>query len=74
MHDFLQLESTQETNSVDVKFLKINCLKTSWSETNEPLTAFPLLNKISPEHYVQKLHFEKLLPKDWIRFLEKNKL
>ena len=33
-HDFPQLESTQETDSIDV-FLKINCSKTSWSETNE---------------------------------------
>ena len=32
-HDFPQLESTQETNSIDV-FLKINCSKTSWSETS----------------------------------------
>ena len=33
-HDFPQLESTQETGSIDV-FLKISCSKTSWSETNE---------------------------------------
>ena len=29
-----QLESTQETDSIDV-FLKIDCPKTSWSETNK---------------------------------------
>ena len=33
-HDSPQLESTQETDSIDV-FLKINYSKTSWSETNE---------------------------------------
>ena len=46
-HDFPQLESTQETDSIDV-VLKINFFKKSGSETNEtyqcissPLTAFP---------------------------------
>ena len=58
-HDFPQLKSAKETDSIDA-FIKINCSKTSWSETKETsvsLTAFPYLNKISLEHFVQQSHF-----------------